>query len=111
MSEEQHNFGSQRFDEIMQRWGIDNHDMVLAAAPEQLTHKQVQRARIGRKLTLAMMMKVVRILNSAILQRLDEEQAEAFRPYIHRELFSYAKAYPVEWTDPNAPLYPEGSMD
>lgn len=107
MSEEQHNFGSQRFGDIMQRWGLDNHALVVAAAPEQLTHKQVQRARIGRKLTLAMMMKVVRILNSAILQSLNREQAESFHPYIHRELFSYAKDYPEAWEDPNAALYPD----
>lgn len=104
---EELNFGRQRVDEIMQAWGLDNHAMVLAAVPEQLTHKQVQRARTGRKLTLSMMQKIARVLNEAVLARLeDEEAAEAFQPYTHRDLFSYAKNYDAEWADPNAALYP-----
>lgn len=103
---EEHNFGRQRIDDIMQGWGLDNHDMVVAALPEQLTHKQVQRARIGRRLTLGMMQKVTRILNEAVLSRLAAEEAERFQPYIHRDLFSYAKNYDAEWADPNALLYP-----
>lgn len=103
---EEYNFGRQRFDDVMQGWQFDNHDLVQAALPEQLTHKQVQRARIGRRLTLAMMQKITRILNEAVLCRLSEEEAESFRPYFHRDLFSYAKNYDEQWTDPNAPLYP-----
>lgn len=106
---EEHNFGKQRIDAVMQSWGLDNHDMVLAAVPEQLTHKQVQRARQGRRLTLAMMQKVTRILNAAVVSRLDQEAAESYCPYLHRDLFSYAKGYAPEWEDPNAPLYPHES--
>lgn len=90
----------------MEAWGISNHDMVLAADWEQLTHKQVQRARSGRRLTLAMMQKVTRVLNNAVLARLDAEAAEKFAPYMHRDLFSYAKGYADAWQDPNAALYP-----
>lgn len=100
-------YGTQRVDAIMQAWGLTNHDMVLAAVPEQLTHKQVQRARNGRRLTLAMMQKITRVLNDAVLSRLDEEAAEAYTPYMHRELFSYAKGYAEQWADPNAELYPQ----
>lgn len=103
---EELNFGRQRVDDIMQAWGLDNHDMVLAAVPEQLTHKQVQRARMGRKLTLSMMQKIARVLNEAVLSRLDAEAAEVFRPYMHRDLFSYAKNYEADWADPNTALYP-----
>lgn len=105
-AKEELNFGRQRIDEIMQRWQLENHDLVVAALPEQLTHKQVQRARMGRRLTLGMMQKVTRILNEAALSRLDAEVAEGYRPYMHRDLFSYAKGYDAQWADPNAALYP-----
>ncbi|MCH5284639.1 MAG: hypothetical protein J1E42_03475 [Akkermansiaceae bacterium] len=100
------NWGPQRVDALLRSWGIENHDMVLAAAPEQLTHKQVQRARSGRRLTLSMMQKIARVLNAAVLERLDAEAAESFTPYMHRDLFSYAKNYDEAWVDPNASLYP-----
>ncbi len=100
-------YGTQRLDAVMRAWGLDNHDLVLAGgAEEQLTHKQVQRARNGRRLTLGMMQKVSRVLNIAIGGRLSTEQREAFRPYLHRDLFSYAKGYDAAWADPNSPLYP-----
>ena len=105
---EERNFGPQRIDAIMAAWGLTNHDMVLAADWEQLTHKQVQRARTGRKLTLAMMQKVARVLNTAALARVGAKAAESFIPYMHRDLFSYAKGYTPDWQDPNAPLYPRG---
>lgn len=103
---EEHNFGLQRIDAILRGWQLDNHDLVVAALPEQLTHKQVQRARMGRRLTLSMMQKIARILNEAVLSRLDAEDAEGFQPYMHRDLFSYAKNYDEQWEDPNAKLYP-----
>lgn len=103
---EERNFGPQRIGAIMDAWGLSNHDMVLAADWEQLTHKQVQRARSGRRLTLAMMQKITRVLNTAALAKLDEQAAESFTPYMHRELFSYAKGHPADWQDPNSALYP-----
>lgn len=106
-SKEEREYGVQRIDEILQAWGLTNHDMVLYAAPEQLTHKQMQRARNGRRLTLSMMQKITRILNEAIQTRLQQEDAEVFTPYMHRDLFTYAKGYSAEWADPNAALYPQ----
>lgn len=104
---EARDFGPQRIESLMQAWGLTNHDLVLAAVPEQLTHKQVQRARAGRKLTLAMMQKITRVLNEAVLTtRLSAEAAESYTPYMHRDLFSYAKGYAADWADPNAALYP-----
>lgn len=105
---DERNFGPQRVADIMDAWGLSNHDMVLAADWEQLTHKQVQRARTGRRLTLAMMQKVARVLSAAALARLDDEAAESFTPYMHRDLFSYAKGYTADWQDPNRALYPKG---
>ncbi len=100
------NHGPQRIDAIMQLWGLENHDLVDVSL-EQLTHKQVQKARAGRQLTLKMMQKVARALNVAIWDRLPAESREAYYEYIHRDLFSYAKGYDPNWEDPNSGLRPE----
>ncbi len=94
------NYGPQRIDAIMKSWGLENHDLV-EVSPEQLTHKQVQKARAGRKLTLKLMQKVSRALNVAIWYRLPAEEREQYYEYIHRDLFSYAKGYDPDWVDPN----------
>ena len=94
------NHGPQRIDDIMLAWGLDNHDLVDVSL-EQLTHKQVQKARAGRRLTLKMMQKVARALNVAIWYRLDDEAKETYYEYIHRDLFTYAKGFDPAWQDPN----------
>lgn len=99
------NHGPQRIDAIMTRWQLDNHDLVDVSL-EQLTHKQVQKARQGRQLTLKMMQKVARALNVAIWNRLGDEKKELYYEYIHRDLFSYAKGYDPDWADPNDALLP-----
>lgn len=98
--ENERNHGPQRIDDIMQRWGLDNHDLVTSSI-EQLTHKQVQKARQGRQLTLKMMQKVARTLNICIWNGLHDEEKEAYYEYIHRDLFTYAKGYDPAWNDPN----------
>lgn len=103
--ENERNHGAQRIDAIMARWGLDNHDLVDVSL-EQLTHKQVQKARQGRQLTLKMMQKVARALNVAIWNRLKAEQKDSYYEYIHRDLFSYAKGYRPDWIDPNDGLLP-----
>lgn len=95
--------GTQPVDALMEAWGLSNHDMV-DASPEQLTHKQVQRARKGRVLTLAMMQKVTRTLNIAVWYRLKKEEREQYYEYLHRDLFNYAKGYDPEFQDPNVAL-------
>ena len=100
------NHGTQRIDSIMQYWGLDNHDLV-SVSTEQLTHKQVQKARQGRELTLKMMQKVARALNVAIWEKLSAADRELYYEYIHRDLFSYAKGYDANWPDPNQNLQPK----
>ncbi len=95
--------GTQPIDALMERWGLGNHDLV-DASPEQLTHKQVQRARKGRMLTLAMMQKVTRSLNIAVWYRLTKEEREDYFEYFHKHLFNYAKGYDEGFEDPNVPL-------
>lgn len=97
------NHGLQPLDALMQSWGLDNHDLVTVST-EQLTHKQVQKARQGRQLTLKLMQKVARALNVAIWNRLSGEQKESYVEYIHRDLFTYAKGYDASAADANEAL-------
>ena len=98
--------GKQPFDSLMEAWGLTNTDLV-ETSPEQLTHKQVRRARSGRQLTLKMMMKVNRTFNVAIWYRLNDEEKERFIEYGHKDLFNYAKDHDPERGDPNAELAAE----
>ena len=91
MSEER-DFGNQPLLLLLENWGLTNHDLV-AVSPEQLTHKQVQRAAQGRKLTLKMKQKLARTVNFAIWGRLTNEERENFVEYFPKHLFSYSKGY------------------
>lgn len=95
--------GDQPVTALMDAWSLSVHDMV-DASPEQLTHKQVQRARKGRTLTLAMMQKMTRSLNIAIWYRLELEEREVFFEYLHKHLFGYAKGFNTDFQDPNGEL-------
>jgi transcriptional regulator with XRE-family HTH domain len=88
MEELTRDHGPQPFDVLMDRWKLTNHQLV-EASPEQLNHKQVQKARKGRQLTLHLMQKIARSLNIAIFERLEKPQQEAFVEYLHRHLHSY----------------------
>lgn len=100
MEESTRDHGAQPLDALLELWKLDNHELVDAST-EQLTHKQVQRARKGRQLTLAMMQKVTRAFNVAIWNRLNTEQREVYFEYMHKHLFNYAKGYDAAWQDPN----------
>jgi hypothetical protein len=95
--------GVQPLDQLMIDWGVTNHDLV-EASPEQLNHKQVQKARKGRQLNIPMMQKVMRALNIAIWNRLNKEEKEAYFEYTHTWLFNYAKNYVSGRIDPNDSL-------
>jgi hypothetical protein len=105
MQETTRDHGVQPLDRLMERWKLSNHALVEASA-EQLNHKQVQKARKGRQLTLHLMQKITRALNEAAQAGLDEAGRKAFTPYLHRELFAYAKGHDPERADPNEPLLP-----
>jgi len=102
MSEEL-DLGPQPVADILKGWGLENHDLV-EISPEQLTHKQVQKAGSGRKLTLKMKQKVARTLNFAVWGRLTDEEREQFTEYFPKHLFNYNKGY--EAGDPNEGMYP-----
>ena len=101
---EQRDLGIQPLDALITNWGLDNHALV-EASPEQLTHKQVVRARNGRRLTLKMMMKAARTLNFAVWGRLTNEERENFVEYFPKHLFNYNKGHDASEVDPNAALY------
>jgi len=106
MDELTRDHGPQPLDGLMVRWNLTNHELV-EVSEEQLNHKQVQKARKGRQLTLHLMQKMMRALNGTILAKLPKEDREKFTPYLHKQLFNYAKAYDAAWADPNEELMPK----
>lgn len=70
--------GVQPLDKIMERCVLKNDDLVQSSS-EQLTHKQVQKARKGRRVTPNIKGKIVRALNAV----LKEEK------YAQKDLFNY----------------------
>jgi hypothetical protein len=70
--------GVQPLNALMIQYGLTNHALV-AASTEQLSHKVVQKARKGRRLTPKMKTKVLNTLHLA----LPEKQ------FAHRNLFNY----------------------
>lgn len=103
---EERDLGKQPLDAMMDAWGITNNEMVDNST-EQLTHKQIQRARNGRRLTLKMMQKVNRAFNVTIWFKLNDEQKETYFEYMHKHLFNYAKGYTTDFVDPNDALRAE----
>lgn len=59
------NMGVQPLDSIMAAHALGNHDLVNACE-EPITHKAVQRARKGRRLTPHMQRRVASALNRAL---------------------------------------------
>ncbi|MCW1912027.1 hypothetical protein OJ996_00470 [Luteolibacter sp. GHJ8] len=100
---EEREHGTQPLDALMTAWGLGNHDLVDVST-EQLTHKQVQRARTGRTLTLKMMQKTTRALNIAVWYRLKKDERETYFEYFHKHVFNYAKNHDPEFADPNGAL-------
>lgn len=106
MHDDTRDHGLQPLDGLMNRWGLTNHQLVDTSV-EQLNHKQVQRARKGRQLTLHLMQKVTRTLNDAVLAKLPKEERANFHPYSHKQLFNYAKDHNPAKADLNEPLMPQ----
>jgi hypothetical protein len=76
------NLGLQPLDAIMRQHGLENHDLVKLR-PVDLSHKAVQRARKGRRLTSRMKLRMTEVLNLALRSR------EVEKCYATRELFNY----------------------
>jgi hypothetical protein len=70
--------GVQPLDALLNRLGLKNADLV-AASTEFLTHKQVNKARKGRRLTVNVQLKILNALN-----KLSGE-----KKYRREDLFTY----------------------
>jgi len=79
------NVGPQPLDRILRERGLKNHDLVAAVEPGFITHKQVQKARKGRRLTLRTQEKVLRALNACV----------APDSYAFEEIFTYRGKKPL----------------
>ena len=80
-------FGPQPIDRILADAGIANHVLVELSG-EHLTHKEVAKARKGRRLTPNMIGKITRAMNKAV------PREAAWEPW---ELFSYAGKLRRAW--------------
>jgi hypothetical protein len=76
--------GVQPLDGIMAEQALGNHDLV-AASKEPMTHKAVQRARKGRRLTKHMQQRMADALNALMKSRGQEIE----RPWVVKDLFTY----------------------
>ena len=79
------NVGVQPLDAIMNEKEIRNHDLVAAVPPGSITHKQVQKARKGRRLTTNMQEKIYEALNAFL----------APESYEFKEIFNYRGKKPL----------------
>lgn len=69
--------GIQPIDALLARLGLRNHDLV-AAAPGPLTHKEVGKARRGRRLTARTQRRVLAALNATGAEGSPFELADLF---------------------------------
>jgi len=76
--------GVQPLDGIMVEHELGNHALVSASA-EPMTHKAVQRARKGRRLTKHMKQRMADALNALMKQ----QGKEIERPWVVKDLFTY----------------------
>jgi hypothetical protein len=79
------NVGVQPLDAIMREQEISNHDLVAAVPPGTITHKQVQKARKGRRLTTNMQDKILEALNAYL----------APEAYEFKDVFNYRGKKPL----------------
>jgi hypothetical protein len=86
--------GPQPLDGLMREHGLENHHLVVAIHPQPLTHKAVQRARKGRRLTIHMKTRLTHAFNAALKSQRQPVSSEepalaARRDWFQRDLFNY----------------------
>jgi hypothetical protein len=64
-SPQERQMGPQPLDALMLQWGLNNHSLVAASA-HPLTHKAVQRARRGRRVTRRLQLRLLEAYNRAL---------------------------------------------
>jgi hypothetical protein len=75
-------FGVQPIDAVMTEHGLKNHD-VMQMNRGGLTHKNIAKARKGRRLTPKIKVRVTEALNAVLKQRGVEKQ------FVPKDLFNY----------------------
>ncbi len=85
MSDIEMNVGVQLLDAIMTEKEIKNTDLVKVSPPGFITHKQIQKGRKGRRLSMHMQDKVLDALNAFV----------APKSYEFKELFNYRGKKPL----------------
>ncbi len=78
------NMGVQPLDGIMTEHELGNHALVTAST-EPMTHKAVQRARKGRRLTKHMKQRMA----DALTLLMKQQGKEIERPWVVKDLFNY----------------------
>ena len=78
-SNESREHGVQPLDALLNDLGLTNRDLV-SASTEQLTHKQVQKARKGRRITENIQRKILHAFNSLADRKHDLEDLFDYRP-------------------------------
>lgn len=73
--------GPQPLDRLLDELGLTNHELV-GASTEQLTHKQIQKARKGRRVTANIQRKILAALEAAV----GEDDKGRFK---REDLFNY----------------------
>ncbi len=71
--------GIQPLDAIMEKKRLKNHDLVAAVPAGYINHKQVQKARKGRRLTARLQDKILEALNACA----------APETFAHGDVFNY----------------------
>jgi len=79
MSREERDMGEQPLAHLMSARGLTPKDLV-AASPDQITHKMVARAMKGRRLTTNTMDKVLRAWNLASAEERPREELFNYKP-------------------------------
>ena len=91
-AKEINDLGVQPLDALMAKHGLTNHALV-AASTEQLSHKVVQKAREGRRLTSKAKTKILNAVHAALqCRRASPDSGRAALPeqrFAHRDLFNY----------------------
>ncbi len=75
---DENDFGLQPLDTLMTKHGLTNHVLVMAST-DQLSHKVVQKARKGRRLTARAKTKILSAIHNALPEL----------KFAHRDLFNY----------------------
>lgn len=92
----QRDLGMQPLDTLLEEMGLSNHELV-SFSTDQLTHKQVQKARKGRRVTVNIQRKILVALNLFLSRKTPEVTdagegaGEVIAPkrYVLTDLFNY----------------------